>query len=40
MTIPSAIFSFLILTSVAAAAATPVFLLLLFLRDRKKGSTW
>lgn len=40
MTIPSALFSLLILASVAAAALTPVLLILLFIRDRKKGKPW
>lgn len=40
MTIPSAIFSFLILVSVASAALTPVLLIVLFIRDRKKGKPW
>jgi hypothetical protein len=40
VTIPFALFAPLILVSVAAAAVTPVLLIVLFLRDRKKGSPW
>ena len=40
MTIPAPVFSFLIVLCTAAAALTPVVLLALFVRDRKKGNAW
>lgn len=40
MTIPAPVFSFAIIVCTLAAALTPVILLALFVRDRKKGTPW